>query len=104
MVVQESRVHSCLLTLDKALNFWASHILIWGKEEGTVSRLLEVLFITKLRGPREDGVASFDVPLACPSVLGLSPFPRALFHVSVGLGRAHMALGKCTPVPFLTAG
>lgn len=69
-----------------------------------MSELLVTLFFTKLRGPREEGVASCDVPLACLSVLGLSPFPRALFHVSVGLGRVRTALGKCTPAPFLTAG
>lgn len=63
-----------------------------------------VLFFTKLSGPRKKGVASCDVPLACLSVLGLSPFLRALLHVSVGLSRVHIALGKCTPVPFLTAG
>lgn len=88
-----ARIQSSLLSLDLGQGselFWASCILIWGKEEETVSELLVVLFFTKLRGPREEGVASCDVPLACPSVLGFSPFPRALFHVSVGLCRVQL--------------
>lgn len=65
--------------------FWASDVLVWGKEEGTISELLEVLFITKWRGHGDEGVASLHVPLVCPSVLGLSAFLRPLLHVS---GRA----------------
>lgn len=57
---------------------WVSDILIWGEEEGAISQLLAVLFITKLRGHGEEGVASLHVPVVCPSVLGLSPFLRPL--------------------------
>lgn len=37
---------------------WASDVLMWGKEEGTISELPAVLFITKLRGHGEERVAS----------------------------------------------
>ena len=96
-------IQGSLLSLDLGQGselIWASYILIWRKEAGTVSEFLAVLFITMLRGPREEGVAS----LVCPSVLGLSVFPRALPPVSVGRGRAHTALGKCTAAPLLTVG
>lgn len=101
------------MTLGKALNFWASDILIWGKEEGTVSELLAILFITQLRGRgKREWLLSTSRPVPgaslCPYVSGLSGLsyisrgPCSMFLV--GLGRAHTALGRCTPSPLLTAG
>lgn len=55
-----------------------------------MSELLVILSFTKLRGPK--GVASRDVPLACPSVLGpyssgeMSPSPVPTSWVGRGGG------------------
>lgn len=68
--------------------------------EGTASELLAVLFITKLRGHREEGVASLHTAPGVPFCPGLISFPEASGSTFlVCLGRAHEVLGKMHLTP-----